>query len=94
MVEDPRVNFALSQRADAPGVNHLGFQTESGEELHDKHARLQAADAALLEQTGQACCYARSDKNWGHRSGGRCVGDFSHPREHSGVWRSHAFRAR
>lgn len=64
MLEDPRVNFAISQRGQESGVNHLGFQTESAEELEAMRTQLQTADASLVEQTAQACCYARSDKYW------------------------------
>ena len=64
MLDDPRVNFAISRRGHAVGVNHLGFQTESGEDLQGMRAQLKAADANLVEQTGQPCCYAKSDKYW------------------------------
>jgi catechol 2,3-dioxygenase-like lactoylglutathione lyase family enzyme len=64
MLEDPRVNFAISHRGHAKGVNHLGFQVESDAELKGMRAQLQAADAGLVEQTGSACCYAQSDKYW------------------------------
>ena len=64
MLEEPRVNFAISQRGRQPGVNHLGFQVESDDELHAMRSQLEAADAGLLEQKDAACCYARSDKYW------------------------------
>ncbi len=64
MLEEPRVNFAISQRGRTPGVNHLGLQVESAAELQAMRGQLQAADAGLVEQTGAACCYARSDKYW------------------------------
>jgi len=64
MLEDPRVNFALSARGRAPGLDHLGLQTESPEELQDVAARLAAAGRPVLEQKDAACCYARSDKAW------------------------------
>jgi catechol 2,3-dioxygenase-like lactoylglutathione lyase family enzyme len=64
MLEDPRVNFAISQRGGAPGVNHLGFQVDEAGELDEIHARLQAADSAVLEERNVSCCYARSDKYW------------------------------
>ena len=60
MIEDPRVNFAISSRDSRPGVNHLGFQVESDGELRNMRARLGKADASLVEQSGQACCYAKS----------------------------------
>jgi catechol 2,3-dioxygenase-like lactoylglutathione lyase family enzyme len=64
MLDDPRINFAISTRGQSPGVNHLGFQVDSAEELTSMQAQLQAADAHLVKQTGTACCYARSDKYW------------------------------
>jgi hypothetical protein len=64
MLEDPRVNFAISQRGGAAGVNHLGFQVDDASELTQMHARLQAADAGVVEEKDVSCCYARSDKYW------------------------------
>ena len=64
MLEDPRVNFAMSQRGRDTGINHLGFQVESDTELKGMREQLAAADAGLLEQTNAACCYALSDKYW------------------------------
>lgn len=64
MLEDPRVNFAISTRGQRPGVNHLGLQVESDEEMQQMRANLEHADTALLEQAGVSCCYARSDKYW------------------------------
>jgi catechol 2,3-dioxygenase-like lactoylglutathione lyase family enzyme len=64
MVEDPRINFAISARGSTPGVNHLGFQIDSDDELRDMRERLARADAALTEESGAHCCYAISDKYW------------------------------
>jgi len=64
MLEDPRVNFAISQRAQAVGLDHLGLQVETAEELQDVADRLAASGAGLIEQKDAACCYARSDKTW------------------------------
>jgi len=64
MLEDPRINFAISQRGGASGINHLGFQVDDSSELKEIHARLQAADAGVTEERNVACCYARSDKYW------------------------------
>jgi len=64
MLEEPRINFAISQRGGAIGVNHLGFQVDSGEELEALHANLEAADRAVVAEPGANCCYARSDKYW------------------------------
>jgi catechol 2,3-dioxygenase-like lactoylglutathione lyase family enzyme len=64
MLEDPRINFAISQRSQTPGVNHLGFQAETDEELEGIHAHLQNADHAIVAEKGVSCCYAKSDKYW------------------------------
>lgn len=64
MIEDPRVNFAISQRGSAAGVNHLGFQVDDLSELEEIHSRLQAADSGVTEEKNVSCCYARSDKYW------------------------------
>ena len=64
MIEDPRINFAISTRGGTPGVDHLGVQTDTDEELAELKARACAADMALLEEGETTCCYARSDKHW------------------------------
>jgi catechol 2,3-dioxygenase-like lactoylglutathione lyase family enzyme len=64
MLEDPRINFAISRRGYPVGVNHLGFQVDSADELTAMRAQLTQADHALVEQAGAACCYAKSDKYW------------------------------
>lgn len=64
MLEDPRINFAISTRGSKPGIDHLGFQVDAQEELAELKARAQAADMALLDEGETTCCYARSDKHW------------------------------
>jgi catechol 2,3-dioxygenase-like lactoylglutathione lyase family enzyme len=64
MLDDPRVNFAISTRGGKPGVDHLGFQTDNAEELAELKARAEAADMALLDEGETSCCYARSEKHW------------------------------
>ena len=64
MIEDPRINFAISTRGGKPGVDHLGFQTDSDEELVELKERARAADMALLDEGETTCCYARSEKHW------------------------------
>ncbi|AOI68807.1 ArsI/CadI family heavy metal resistance metalloenzyme [Burkholderia ubonensis] len=64
MLDDPRVNFAISQRGAAPGLDHLGVQVENESELAEMHTRLSSAALPVDEQIGTACCYARSDKYW------------------------------
>lgn len=64
MLDDPRVNFAISQGRDTPGVSHLGVQVESQEELAEVSARLAAAGRPVLEEGATTCCYAKSEKSW------------------------------
>ena len=64
MLDDPRVNFAISTRAAKAGLDHLGIQTENSAELEDLGSRLAQADVAVTEQKGASCCYAKSDKYW------------------------------
>jgi hypothetical protein len=64
MLEDPRVNFAISQRGHQAGVNHLGLQVDSADELASLRTQVAAADIAALDEKGAACCYAKSDKYW------------------------------
>jgi catechol 2,3-dioxygenase-like lactoylglutathione lyase family enzyme len=64
MPEDPRINFAISTRGSKPGVDHLGIQTDTDEELAELKARAQAADLSLLDAGGVSCCYAHSEKHW------------------------------
>jgi lactoylglutathione lyase len=64
MLEDPRVNFAISTRDPAVGINHIGLQVDSANELGGLEAQLKAADAGLVPESGITCCYAKSDKYW------------------------------
>ncbi|MGE0386306.1 MAG: ArsI/CadI family heavy metal resistance metalloenzyme [Gammaproteobacteria bacterium] len=64
MIDDPRINFAISTRAGTPGVNHLGIQVDSGAELGALEQQLRQADAALVTERAANCCYATSDKHW------------------------------
>jgi len=64
MLEDPRVNFAISSNGAAPGLDHLGMQAETTEELQEIAGRLEAAETPILEQKNTVCCYARGDKAW------------------------------
>jgi catechol 2,3-dioxygenase-like lactoylglutathione lyase family enzyme len=64
MLDDPRVNFAISTRQDGGGVRHLGIQVESPDELNEVYARLKAADAPVFEEGATTCCYAKSEKSW------------------------------
>lgn len=64
MLNDPPVNFAISTRGNAKGVDHLGIQVDSADELDALKTHAQAADMALFGEGETSCCYARSDKYW------------------------------
>ena len=64
MLDDPRVNFAISTRGRKAGLDHLGIQAENGGELEEIGSRLALADVSVLPQKGASCCYAKSDKYW------------------------------
>jgi len=64
MLDDPRVNFAISTRGRQPGLDHLGIQVESKSELQEVYARLRSAGGKVSEQGQTNCCYAKSEKSW------------------------------
>ena len=64
MLDDPRVNFAISNTGRAPGIDHLGLQVDSAEELAELGARLDAAGGTVVPEEAAICCYAQSDKLW------------------------------
>jgi len=64
MLDDPRVNFAISQRDGKPGVQHLGIQVEDRGELAEVYGRLKLAERPVLEEGETTCCYAHSEKSW------------------------------
>lgn len=65
MLDDPRVNFAISAGHHAAnGIEHLGIQVENGEELAEVYGRLKAADRPVLDEGATTCCYAKSEKSW------------------------------
>jgi catechol 2,3-dioxygenase-like lactoylglutathione lyase family enzyme len=64
MLEDPRVNFAISSRDGKPGVQHLGIQVEDRAELAEVYGRLQKAERPVIEEGATVCCYAQSEKSW------------------------------
>jgi catechol 2,3-dioxygenase-like lactoylglutathione lyase family enzyme len=64
MLDDPRVNFAISTRGREPGLDHLGIQVEDAGELNEVYARLREAGGNVIEQGETACCYAKSEKSW------------------------------
>ncbi len=64
MLEDPRVNFAISERGAQTGIEHLGIQVEDRSELQEVYARLERAEGPVLEEGATTCCYAQSEKSW------------------------------
>ena len=65
MLDDPRVNFAISSgNHGRKGVEHLGIQAESTDELTEVYGRLTAADRPVLDEGATTCCYAKSEKSW------------------------------
>lgn len=65
MLEDPRVNFAISEgRHASKGIEHLGIQVEDGAELAEVYTRLKAADRPVIEEGATTCCYSQSEKSW------------------------------
>ena len=64
MLEDPRMNFAISTREGPAGLNHLGLQVDDSEELTELRSRLETADMSLFDEGETLCCYARSEKTW------------------------------
>src|SRR5271154_4935950 len=64
MLDDPRVNFAISARGREPGLDHLGIQAESEAELKEVTSRLKTADMQVLDEGATTCCYAQAEKAW------------------------------
>ncbi|QZH75351.1 MAG: VOC family protein [Erythrobacter sp.] len=64
MLDDPRVNFAISASNVTKGIEHLGIQVDDGEELAEVYGRLKSADRPVIEEGCTTCCYARSEKSW------------------------------
>jgi len=65
MLDDPKVNLAISQRDRiAPGVDHLGIQVETDGELRELASRLKSAGEVTRDQEATTCCYAQSNKAW------------------------------
>ena len=64
MLDDPRVNFAISARGRNAGLDHLGIQVENKDELNEVSARLHKASGEVIEQGQTNCCYAKSEKSW------------------------------
>jgi catechol 2,3-dioxygenase-like lactoylglutathione lyase family enzyme len=82
MLDDPRVNFAISTRSGETGLDHLGIQVETQDELHEVYERLQQADRPVLVEGATTCCYAKSEKSWTMDPQ-----NFPHLRRKHGLWR-------
>lgn len=66
MLDDPRINFAISTRGREPGLDHLGIQVDNSDDLKEISLRLKSAQSPILEQEQTTCCYAQGDKTWVH----------------------------
>ena len=66
MLDDPRVNFAITTHGGRKGIDHLGIQVETRNELDEVYSRLKDAEAPLIDQGAVTCCYAKSEKNWSY----------------------------
>ncbi len=64
MLDDPRVNFAISKRIGGADIGHLGIQVENRAELADVYSRFKHADAPVLDEGRTSCCYSNSEKSW------------------------------
>jgi catechol-2,3-dioxygenase len=64
MLEDPRMNVAISTHSGKPGLDHLGIQVKTADELQDVYSPLQKADRPVLEEGATTCCYAKSEESW------------------------------
>lgn len=64
MLEDPRINFAISTRVSEKGVDHLGIQVDQDSELNELTERLKQADLGVYDEGESTCCYAESKKAW------------------------------
>ena len=64
MLDDPRINFAISIQGNAPGIDHLGIQVDSDDELRELRDHVAAAEIVAVDRSKAECCYARSDKYW------------------------------
>jgi predicted enzyme related to lactoylglutathione lyase len=64
MLDDPRLNFAISTRGRQAGLDHLGIQVENIDELKEIYGRLHKAGGDVIEQGQTSCCYAKSEKSW------------------------------
>ena len=95
MLEDPRLNLSISTSCcSTPGVDHLGIQTETADELDTLAGRLKAAVERHVDQTDANCCYGARRQDLGLRSRRRGVGDLPHHRRHHALRRGSGARDR
>ena len=87
MLDDPRINFAISTRGGEPGVDHLGFQTDNADELAELKARAEAADMTLLDEGTDELLLRAQREALGHRPAGHRLGALPHAGRHPGVQR-------
>lgn len=87
MLDDPRVNFAISTRGSKPGLDHLGFQVDDADELTALKARASAADLAMLDEGTTTCCYSAQRQALDHRSPRHCLGALSFAGQYSDLQR-------
>jgi len=88
MLDDPRVNFAISmQPGRVAGISHLGIQAEDEAELAEVYDRLARAERPIVEAKATTCCYAKSDKQVDRGSARGAMGDLPHLRRKHGLWR-------
>ena len=90
MVDDPRINFAISKRGSATAIDHLGIKVDSDEQLTALCEQVTGAQIVAQDQPEADCCYARSDKYWTTDPQEHRVGAFPHPRYHSRLRRQFA----
>ena len=64
IIEDPRINFAISTRVGEEGVDHLGIQVDENSELEEITERLKSAELGVYDEGETTCCYAESNKAW------------------------------
>jgi arsenate reductase len=87
MLDDPRVNFAISARGGKAGLDHFGIQVETQDELQAVYGRLRQADRPVLMEGATTCCYAKVGKGLDHRPAGSLLGNLPHIRRQYGLWR-------
>jgi catechol 2,3-dioxygenase-like lactoylglutathione lyase family enzyme len=86
LLDDPRVNFAISTRGSKPGLDHLGIQVDEDTELEEVRQRLKSADMKTLDEGETTCCYGESREDLGNGSVGTPVGGLPENGGRRGFW--------